>query len=136
MFGATMPERYILHVFSGGETTFNPTGSAVYHLNDLCVQECADCKTDCYNNELLKVDCHGTCELITLKSTVIAVDGEFFVAAASKGLVYENVTFTCYNENTIVCGFEEEFEDGVWRDGIAEAYGIEAYVQKKLYSPS
>lgn len=111
IFGATMIERYAVHLVSGGEMTFNPTGAAGYHLNDLCLQKCEDCNSFCYSYSLLAVDC-DSCVIQTQGGTVIASRDDFFRGVSNRMSVFENVTFRCYNMfNFTKCGFEQKLED-------------------------
>ncbi|MFH1126333.1 MAG: hypothetical protein V1703_04345 [Candidatus Altiarchaeota archaeon] len=107
MFGATAPERYLVYILSGSETTFNPTGSVGYHLNDLCLQKCDECNSLCFNYYKLEIDC-DSCSIKTERGEVIVAGGGFFRAVSNRMSVLENVTFRCYRENTTECGFEEK----------------------------
>jgi hypothetical protein len=106
-FGATMPERYFIHSLTGDETTFNPTGAAVYHLNDLCLQSCEGCNLACYPYSRVLVNC-DYCEIATAKGAVLARDGYFFYTVVSNLELIENVSFRCYRDNETACGFEEK----------------------------
>lgn len=105
-FGATMPERFVIHALSGGETTFNPTGSSAYHMDDLCLQPCEGCNVECYPYSILRVSCEN-CEIRTAGGAVLVKDNDFYTAVASRLAIRENVTFRCYKGNETVCGFEE-----------------------------
>ena len=108
-FGATMPERYVIYLLSGGETTFNPTGAVGYHINDLCLQECDDCRSMCYPFENLQVDCNA-CLIKTAQGDVIVNNSDFFRAVSNRMFVMENTSFKCYRMNATICGFEEVLE--------------------------
>jgi len=121
-FGATMPERYVVYLLSDRETTFNPTGSILYHINDLCLQDCAGCDPLCYPYSNIRVDC-DSCVITKADGVVLARSGQFFEGVAKKLVVFYNVSFMCYDlpsaqsgqqavgssETTSrTCGFEEE----------------------------
>jgi hypothetical protein len=110
VYGTTAIERYILHLLSDSETTFNPTGAAYYHFNDICLQE-RDSPLLCYPYANLYLSC-DPCLIYTKHGTVLASNGSFFTAVVKKGLILENVSYNCYLEDMTYCGFEEKLEAG------------------------
>ena len=98
MLGATLPERFLIYVVSDRETTFNPTGAVGYHINDLCLQACDDCRSMCYPYDKLQIDCDA-CFVKTAGGSIIVQKDEFFRAVSNRMLVTENTSFKCYRLN-------------------------------------
>lgn len=109
VFGATVIERYVVHLLYGSEMSFNPTGAASYHINDLCLQECDNCNSLCFPRYSLDIDC-DSCLIRTPNGNVVVREDEFLRAVSDRMIVMENVTFKCYPSNKTECGFEEKLE--------------------------
>ncbi|MBM3308679.1 MAG: hypothetical protein FJY77_00330 [Candidatus Altiarchaeales archaeon] len=106
VYGATVVERYLIHLLSNSEVVFNPTGAAYYHLNDLCFQK-VDSPLLCYHYSDLNIDC-DSCLIKTKRGTLLALPGSYYPAVVKKGMILEDVVFNCYRENNTMCGFEED----------------------------
>ncbi|MFH0862531.1 MAG: hypothetical protein V1875_05815 [Candidatus Altiarchaeota archaeon] len=101
--GFNSPERYVYHGLAGSEARFTASGAAKYIVDDLCIQRCPQCSTDCYNPSDLSLDCVGGCSLLSPKGLVLAGEGDVFETVLNRGALYSKATFRCYDK---ACGFD------------------------------
>jgi hypothetical protein len=104
MFGATAPERFLIHFLSGAEDRVTFSGSIAPVLGDICLQKISTEPVKCYPTSILNTTCDdGGCILQTKRNTLLAVEGDRFDRIMKLGLVYENAYFKCYDYE---CGFD------------------------------
>ncbi|MFC2162877.1 hypothetical protein ACFLRF_04275 [Candidatus Altiarchaeota archaeon] len=105
-FGTTSIERYAVHLLTSSEARFSLTGSPLDIIDDLCIQKCSDCRFNCYPLESLKLECGKDCMLKTVSGTLLLTDGDKITYLLKKGVLAEDVKFTCKDAGGRDCGFE------------------------------
>ncbi|MCX6694879.1 MAG: hypothetical protein NTU61_01090 [Candidatus Altiarchaeota archaeon] len=111
IFGATAPERYVMHYITGDETHITFSGAPVDVINDFCVGGCEGCPTYCYEKSTLKFYCNDTCGIYTRKGVKIVSELQYFRYVLKNSLLIEDCKFICYNRTIGDCGFEIKLDE-------------------------
>ena len=110
-FGATAPERFLIHALSNDETHISISGARKHIINDLCIQKCFDCPMDCYETTKLIIDCtQNECKLKTVRGTIILNENQTLSLVLKGGFNLEGTTFRCYGTE---CGFDEDLGEKI-----------------------
>lgn len=107
-FGATAPERLLIHALSQDESHITVSGAGKYLADDLCLQKCDSCQLDCYPVEALRLACEGGCGITTAKGLILAKDGDTFKTILKQGLLYQDAAFRCRSRE---CSFDTKLDD-------------------------
>jgi len=110
-FGATSPERYIIHKLKGGETRYTISGALRYFLNDICIQKTPEALFECYPTRNLVVRCKNKrCELMTKKGIKLVEEGERLHLIVNQGTLMPNSTLVCSQNSSSITSCEIEIE--------------------------
>jgi len=116
VLGMFAPERFLLHLVRDDGSRFTVSGSAIYYINDICVQGCESCEFLCYPKENLKIVCNEVgCGLESHNDRVILADGESPYLIVKEGILYEDTYFLC-NRTTGFCSISTELGNNVFYD--------------------
>jgi len=116
VLGVFAPERFLVHSLRDDGSRFTVSGSVIYYLNDICVQNCESCEFLCYPKENLKIVCNEVrCGLESHSDKVILADGESPYFIAKDGVLYEDTYLLC-NRTGGFCSISTQLENNVFFD--------------------
>ncbi|MBU4265890.1 MAG: hypothetical protein L6243_03210 [Candidatus Altiarchaeales archaeon] len=116
VLGVFAPERFLLHLMRDDGSRFTVSGSAIYYINDICVQNCESCEFLCYPKENLKIICSEVgCGLESHNDKRILAEGESPYLIAKDGILFEDSYFIC-NRTAGFCSLSRELEKDLFYD--------------------
>ena len=116
VLGLFAPERFLLHSLKDDGSRFTVSGSAIYYINDICVQSCESCEFLCYPRGNLKIVCNDTgCSLESYNNKRILSDGERPYFIAKDGVIFEDTYLLC-NRIEGFCSLSRELEKDLFYD--------------------
>ena len=116
VLGVFAPERFLLHLMRDDGSRFTVSGSAIYYINDICVQGCGGCEFLCYPKDNLKIVCNNAgCGLESHNDKRILAEGESPYLIAKDGVLYEDTSFIC-NRTAGFCSISTQLENNVFYD--------------------
>ena len=116
VFGVFAPERFLLHSLRDDGSRFTVSGSAIYYINDICVQSCEGCEFLCYPKGNLKIVCSEVgCGLESHNDKIILAEGESPHLIAKDGILFEDTYFLC-NRTGGFCSISMGLENNLFYD--------------------
>ncbi|MFH1402830.1 MAG: hypothetical protein ABIH11_01000 [Candidatus Altiarchaeota archaeon] len=111
MYGATAPERFLIHSLNGYEWRYSVTGNHLEVVNDLCIQTCDECRMECYALERIMLSCvMDECILSTRSGKPLLSEGDSIALLIKQGLLFADVKFVCGDDLKTTCGFENKMQ--------------------------
>ena len=116
VLGMFAPERFLLSLLRDDGSRFTVSGSAIYYINDICIQGCEGCEFLCYPKENLKIVCGEVeCGLESQNDKRILAEGKSPYLIANDGILYEDTSFIC-NRTAGFCSLSRELKKDLFYD--------------------
>ncbi len=116
ILGLFAPERFLLHILKDDGSHFTVSGSVIYYLNDICVQNCENCEFLCYPEENLKIVCNDVgCGLESYNDKRILAEGDAPYLIAKDGILFEDSYLLC-NRTAEFCSISTELGNNISYD--------------------